>query len=265
MNANEIRTQNCRIKHDPLVTKFLESGCDSLYAYCTEQGYSSVLYNTLYKYIKKYRKDIILSASKNGKSKRRQIHLDLRRKHIPSKEVLCELYLIQKKHMGIIANQFGVSMPTVCRWFKKYEIPARSTSEVNKLLMTDEKREHFRKLANSGKTGVFKSNKKWNNGSPTWIEVALMEWLDVNNIRYKFQWQFEPSTHRYDFRLLDHQILIETDGLYFHDRPKQKQKDKRQEQDATDRGFKVIRFTDKQIKKTNKKCFEVILDEIQHK
>jgi len=264
MKINDKRIAECKGKHDPIANDFLHSKYDSLYSYCLNAGYTTKEYNSIYRYIKKYRPDISICVKNNGKTKRHLIRLEQRTNSIPTKKVLKELYVVQKKLMKEIANQFGVSVPTVCIWMKNYKIPARSNSEKAKMVwMDEEKRDHLRKMANEGKIGVFHSDSKWRNGKPTWIESFLMEWLDKNQIPYNYQWQFSPTTHRYDFRISDYSILVETDGLYFHNRSKQKQKDELHDIEAYERGFKVIRFTDKQIKETNGQCFERILHEIQ--
>jgi very-short-patch-repair endonuclease len=265
MATNREKIQQSKEKHEPIVEDFLKSECDSLLSYCTGKGYSPNIYRSLYVYIKKYRSDISLNISNNGKTIRHKSHLQKRLSQIPSKDTLIRLYENEKRLMKDIAREFGVSCPTVCYWFKRYGIEARSKSEVNSMRMTDEARDHLRKLANSGRIGVFSNDKKWRNGIPTWIELSMMRWLDSNKIKYETQWQFEPSGHRYDFRLTDYKLLIETDGVFFHNREKQKSKDVLHEKEANDRGFCVIRFTDKQIKESKEECFKEIHYEIQRK
>lgn len=49
---------------------------------------------------------------------------------------------------------------------------------------------------------------------------------------------------------------MEVDGLYFHNREKQIEKDRIHENYACLQGYRVVRFTDKEIKETKGKCFE---------
>lgn len=255
---NEARINSAKEKYEPIVKAFVESESGSLYAYCQE---NSIQYLGVYKYIKKHRKDILLSVEACGKSKRRKLKDEQRRNSIDSSEIQ-RLY-----DMGMtfaeIGKKYGKCAATICGWFKRYGLKPRSTSEKVKLWMTDEHRERFRKMANDGLIGVHSWKKTWQELRTTWIEKALEDWLLAHGIEYTREFQIELGTHRFDFRLIGTNILIETDGVYFHSRRNQVEKDRNFDAYAKDMGYVVIRFTDKEIKTTNKKCFESILHEIK--
>jgi very-short-patch-repair endonuclease len=56
--------------------------------------------------------------------------------------------------------------------------------------------------------------------------------------------------------LVGSNLIVEMDGVYWHSSDKQIEKDRQQEKDAIESGYKVIRFTDKEIKDTKRKCYE---------
>jgi ATP-dependent phosphoenolpyruvate carboxykinase len=58
--------------------------------------------------------------------------------------------------------------------------------------------------------------------------------------------------------LVRDEIIVELDGLYWHNKPKQKEKDLLFEQQAKASGYDIVRFTDNEISETKGKCFEII-------
>jgi len=171
-------------------------------------------------------------------------------------ETLNDLYHIQNKNLYEISNIFNISPSGVLYRMRKFGIKTRKKSEAIALMYNKkpEVREKHRMNANLGLTGVFKSG---NNYTFTWIERSFLMYCEDNNIPYKRPFQIVPDGHRYDFLVRD-KLIVELDGLYWHNKPKQKEKDTLFEQQAKDGGYDIIRFTDKEIRETKGKCFEAI-------
>lgn len=259
-NNKERREQSIEI-NKPLADEFVCNGFDSLNAFCSNRNIS---YISLYKYIKRDRPDINLTIKNNGKSKASVFEQRDRSKR-PDINALDELYWKQGLTMAEIGEKYGVSAGSVCNWFDELGLKARDYVERVAMWMDDAHKEHFRKLANDGKIGVFRKKNEWQGNKTTWIEAELARWLEENNIIFLREFQIVKGSHRYDFWLKGTKLLLETDGLYFHNRDAQQIKDRTQEAFAKDYGFSVLRFTDKEIKSTNGKCFEVIRNELRLK
>ena len=258
MPNNKKKQEQSDEKHKALADDFSKSGHGSLWAFCKEIG---THYHSLYKYIKRNRNDITISRAANGKSTA-SIFAARNKSKRPYADTLRNLYWKQGLTMVEIAERYGVSSGSVCHWFEELGIKARDYTERVKMWMDDAHKEHFRQLANDGKIGVHKWKGEWQGNKTTWIEAALEDWLRENNIEFVREYQIEKGSHRFDFWLKGTKLLLETDGLYFHNRDSQQIKDKNQEEYAKEYGFIVLRFTDKEIHTTNGKCFEVIKNEI---
>jgi very-short-patch-repair endonuclease len=214
-------------------------------------------YGGIYNCIQRNGLSDYVSVKNNGKSrKRKKLFDDYDNKHQLNFETLNHLYNVEKKDLYEIAKIFGFSPSGVLYRMKKLGIQTRNKSDASVLMYMKhpELRETHRKNANEGKTGVFM---KGNNYSNTWIEIAFREYCGLHNIQFYSQYQITKDTHRYDF-LIGKNILVELDGVYWHNKPKQKIKDELQEKYAVDNGFTLLRITDKQIKETKGECFEII-------
>ena len=67
-----------------------------------------------------------------------------------------------------------------------------------------------------------------------------------------------------DFLLPSHNIIIQCDGMYWHDRPRARAKDKGQNNYFVKAGYIVLRFTDEQIHKSMGACIATIKKAIQN-
>lgn len=170
------------------------------------------------------------------------------------KDVLETLYLTEKKSIKAIAKQTGYSVGRIYKELLKHEIKMRSKGEHAK--NNPEFAERMRNLANRGRVGIFR---KSFNGQNPWTEKSFMYWAESKKIDVTHQFQFEKHLHRYDFHILGTNIIVEVDGAYFHNMPSQKEKDKLFEIEANKRGFRVVRFTDKEIKESMCQCFNKLL------
>lgn len=169
-------------------------------------------------------------------------------------ELIIRLYRDEKKSAKEISAVIGCVQNTILRILRKNNVELND----QKLYWTKERREAQRRLCMDGVIGVHASRKY----SMTNIEIAFAKWAAANKIEIVSQFQFRKGTHRYDFRLTGTNIIVETDGLIWHSTDKQKKNDRRYEKYAEDFGFKVIRFTDKEII-DNPNCFDSLIDVIK--
>lgn len=222
-----------------------------------QQKYNKYSYSGIYNCIKKHNLSHYVSTKTIGKSRASKKRIeDYDNNHDLNSEKLNQLYCVEKLDLYEISKMFDVSPSCVLYRMKKFNIKTRSRSEANKIMYEKkpELREIHRKNANEGKTGVFKNG---NNYSNTWIEREFQKYCEENNIKFQRPFQITNETHRYDF-LVGEKTIVELDGLYWHNKPKQKIKDKSHEEFAQQNGYFVIRFTDKQIKETKGECFKII-------
>lgn len=88
------------------------------------------------------------------------------------------------------------------------------------------------------------------------IEIAIENELKRQYIPYLYQAPIE-NIALVDF-LLPNKIIIQCDGIYWHNKPNVKQRDKKQDIILTSYGYKIFRFTDIEINKSTQKCLEKI-------
>jgi len=81
---------------------------------------------------------------------------------------------------------------------------------------------------------------------PSSIEKAMAELLDKLNIKYACEYPI--GSYHCDFYLPDFNIIIETDGDYWHSIPACKESDKKKDIFLKEKGYTIIRFKEKQIK-----------------
>ena len=230
--------------------EYLKSGM-SLRHYCDISG---APYMRLYKHLKKYHPDS-MSRKNNGKSLRSKESQVKSRKITASKEELEEMFFVQGMGQKEIADFFGVNKSAVCMKMKKLGIDVKSVSQSR--YWTDERRENFRRMAIAGVIGVH-NHKGWKYHT-TSLEVFFMDECDRLNIEYKRQYPIEKYGHQYDFYVPKYNLIVEMDGEYFHNQPKQKLKDKKQTKRCIELGYEIVRITDKQVA-ANRKIVEEIMN-----
>lgn len=98
----------------------------------------------------------------------------------------------------------------------------------------------------------------------TSIEKAVKNCLIEIGIRFEKEKRFE-GIGCVDFFLNEFSIAIECDGEYWHNRPGDKEKDANKDSKLQEKGIKVIRFTEKRIKKDLQSVKEEILDSTRRK
>jgi len=81
--------------------------------------------------------------------------------------------------------------------------------------------------------------------------------LLFNNILYIKQYPYKYGIA--DFWLPEDNIIVEIDGEYWHNQPKVRERDKRQNIYLEENGYTLFRFTDREIKQDINKCIEKVL------
>ena len=212
------------------INDFIESN-KSLLQYCKDNNIS---YSRFYKLIKKTNPNILSRKNNGGSSK----------KFNPTRDELYDLYVNQGLSQEDIGKLYGVNKSSICLRLKSLNIDTKSISQSR--YWTDEKREYYKKLSNTGVIGVYRqSNWKYHTTS---IEIKFMEVCNQYGIKFKRQYPIEKYGHQYDFYLPDMNLLVEMDGEYFHNMEKQKIKDIQQVDRSIELGYNIIRITDKELK-----------------
>lgn len=165
-----------------------------------------------------------------------------------SKEELEYWYWSQNQSLWEIAERFGYSNGmAVLRDFKHYGILTRDHSAAGKAKYASSPIYKDKVLS-----GFEQSRKHWCAGKKTWIEQWCAEWLDSNHIIYEYQYQLPIQIsnlrHYFDFFLPEFGLLIEMDGVYWHQGDKQIQRDNFFDASARHSGFMVVRITDDECK-----------------
>ena len=88
------------------------------------------------------------------------------------------------------------------------------------------------------------------------IEKIFREELDKKGFRYEQYRKIGPFF--VDFYLPDQNIIIECDGIHWHTKPEVIKRDIRKNQQLQNDGFKLFRFTDKEIKQDIDRCIKKI-------
>ena len=211
-------------------------------------------YAAIYNGIRRHNMSHLVSVSKNGKSKTsKQYHNRIQKFDYDTLEVE---YIDNKLNLYEIADKYNMSASSVFLYMKKLGISTRSKTEAS-LLMYEKKpeiKDTLRQLAFDGVTGIH--NKNFNRRE-TWIEKTFEKFCQENNITFIKQYQIDGKGHRYDFLVLN-KLLVELDGVFWHNTNKQKMLDEEYNRLAIQHGYDIIRFTDRDIKKTKGQCFNEI-------
>lgn len=90
------------------------------------------------------------------------------------------------------------------------------------------------------------SCKKQSLFNPTKIEIKMMEFLKINNIDFIFQYEVSGRM-LFDFYIPMCNLIIETDGDYWHSLEKVKKRDKSKEAYIRKLGYNLLRITETEI------------------
>jgi very-short-patch-repair endonuclease len=93
------------------------------------------------------------------------------------------------------------------------------------------------------------------------IELMMKEQFDKANLKY--EQQFIIDYFITDFAFPEQKLIVECDGIYWHNLPKQKTKDKRKDCYLKHKGWKVLRLLETEIKTNAANCLQEVLDNLQ--
>jgi len=169
----------------------------------------------------------------------------------PSAEELRYFYIDLGYDKQDLELKYGVSYPTIRKWFEKHSIPLRTRAE--QIQLNFKKRPCIiDKLVEAG----YKRGSMTGPFYDTNIEVMFMKWSDEKSLAYIQQYQINKKGHPYDFYIPSMNLLVEVDGLYWHSSNTAKARDAKHSEKAVEEGYNIIRFNDHEILKTKGKCFE---------
>lgn len=109
------------------------------------------------------------------------------------------------------------------------------------------------------------TKQRWKNGifdgvfkSPTKPEKEMMRKLKGLKINYIFQFRPENFSMIYDFYIHDMNLLIEFDGVYWHNLPKVKLRDTEKTEYAKNNGYNLLRFNENNLNNFEDSILEII-------
>jgi len=106
--------------------------------------------------------------------------------------------------------------------------------------------------------GSWRSQNMHNRSS---IEIEVASMLDDIGVVYREQ---EPiGKFLCDFFLPNNNLVIEADGIYWHNLPSSSTKDKRKNTYLTNKGYKLLRLPEELINNSPDTCKELILDNLR--
>lgn len=94
----------------------------------------------------------------------------------------------------------------------------------------------------------------------TSLEKQMRKLLESEKIPFEKQkWlNYEGKTYRVDFALKDARIIVEVDGSYWHNREDRRVKDEERDQLLERNGWKVLRYTDVNLRVRARECIDEI-------
>lgn len=113
-----------------------------------------------------------------------------------------------------------------------------------------------KKHATLGNLIRFSENQRTN------IEIGMANILTKNSIEFEEQVVMFDK-FMVDFLIEKHKLVVQCDGVYWHDRKKTKDRDREQDAYLTKMGYIVLRFTDNQILKHPNSCLKLIKQTIK--
>lgn len=231
--------------HLETVISSLKAG-ESLLQLCKKY---SINYHAFRKVIK--RDYPTLLSMKKSKQMRERMSASTRKFSPDEEQHIIERYMAGESAYQILKD-YDVVVNVIYSILKRNNIPKNNQSSY----WTDEMREKQRQLCYDGIVGIHaQGDGAYRFTKP---ERDFAKWCEDNTIAYERQFQITKGTHRYDFIISDTNILVEIDGEYWHSTPEQTAKDRSFEEYAIDNGYAVIRFTDKEMRKTKNNCLQAL-------
>lgn len=196
---------------------------------------------------------------------------------LPTKEYLVDLYVSQKLSFDQIAEIISATNWTVRRLLKDNDIRLRKCSEWSEaswIHATEDRRQTAHETGK--KNGSFLLNRSpeekmksavsgaiaaQTKRGPTGIERKMINELTSSEIAFTFQYEVGKK-FLCDFLILNTNLIVECDGTYWHSKTAAKIRDKGKDAYLRKCGYKVLRFTDKEIDNDIKRCVFLIRSEI---
>lgn len=213
----------------------------SLTESCDELGFN---YSSIYQFIKRFHPEFEVNTNNNGKQRKNvsnRIHCKLNESNL---DEIKHLYFDNKLTFKQIGKIYNLDAVSICNFFKRYNIKARSSSEAAKLVF--EKDPNKREVVRQRMIDHYVVNHI--NTQP---ELDFIHWLNANNIKFIQQFRKVGNKHPYDFLLPDFNLLVEIDGSFWHNKPEQIEKDQLQTKQAIEAGFNIVRIDTEQLNKHN--------------
>lgn len=188
----------------------------------------------------------------------------------PIYHLLYRLYHVEKQSIDQIAKLTKTSDHIIWDWMEFLGIPRRNKSTAVQLRWMNDperiaaQREKMRKWIADHPEQVKEQNRRNNiaqqfRKGPTNIERLMQKALNEARVDHAFQYLI-GGKFLCDFALPDYMLIIECDGIYWHNRPEQRKRDASKDAYLRACGFTIMRFTDKEIEGDIANCIHRILD-----
>ncbi len=181
---------------------------------------------------------------------------------------LTERYITKQESLQSLAIEFGVSEWVIKRILTENDVPLRGRGQWSKASWEEATPERFAAVSKVGKRNIVLAMAKSDpvaaalagqiKRGPTSIEKLFMGALDRRQIEYVFQFSV-GGKFLCDFYLPAQNTIVECDGIYWHSKPSAIIRDKSKDAYLRKCGYKVIRFTDKEINKQLAHCVDLAL------
>ena len=186
----------------------------------------------------------------------------------PIHDLLCRLYHTEQRPIREVSKIIGVSSRNVFEWFYDLNIPRRERSLAVAMQWTgnDERRRTASKAMRAMIPIDFDERRRnsvnanlvlQQQRGPTSIERIMAAALNDAGIIFEFQFAV-GGKFLCDFALPAHLLIVECDGEYWHNTPRQRRQDASKDAYLQACGYTVIRFSDKQIRQDIHSCIQAI-------
>ncbi len=169
-----------------------------------------------------------------------------------------------------IAKNMGIEYRTLMKFMREHNIKSFTRHEAIRLQWTNNQERKTKASAriknwmtanpDQSRSNGLKANIKLQSmKGPTSIERAMMDALNSSDITYQFQYIVNDK-FACDFKIMNTNIIIECDGNYWHGKESQKIKDRSKNRYLETCGYRVLRFSETQIKTNMHDCIQLILE-----
>ena len=150
--------------------------------------------------------------------------------------------LSENHKKNISKSKIGIKMNISPELREKKRIIGRNTL----IKWMTENPEKFKESSRKGGINSLKLQSEY--GRISSIEQKTMDWLSLHNIEYEFQFSIEYK-FLYDFKIGN--VIVEVNGIWFHNLPKQKEKDIKKRIFAESKGYNVIYLWEDEVNRND--------------